>query len=141
MMNVDSLHVSYNLQTKLILAATYYQLGEYDVLISFLHTFNTYLRRKKSELSSEKYDRHQKIHHPAQSNDPNSTKSKRRMGGHLRKTPKRSGSSISSLARGENKRKANLILIDFFHKIKNRRDQDKLPTIKSINRSAFEQEG
>lgn len=61
MMNVDYIHVSYNLQSKLILAATYYELGEYDVLISFLHTFSTYLRRKKSELSSEKYDRHQKF--------------------------------------------------------------------------------
>src|SRR5690625_3091427 len=61
MMNVDYIHVSYNLQSKLILAATYYELEENDLLISFLHTFSTYLRRKKSELSREKYDRHQKF--------------------------------------------------------------------------------
>ncbi|MBY5958431.1 hypothetical protein KUV50_09830 [Membranicola marinus] len=61
LMNVDYISLSYNLQSKLILAATYYELGEYDLLSNFLSTFSTYLRRKKSGLSSEKYDRHQRF--------------------------------------------------------------------------------
>lgn len=61
LMNVDYINVSYNLQSKLILAATYYELDEYEVLTNFLATFKTYLHRKKPSMSSEKYFRHQKF--------------------------------------------------------------------------------
>jgi len=61
LMNVDYISLSYNLQSKLILAATYFELGEYDLLSNFLATFSTYLRRKKPSMSSEKYTRHQKF--------------------------------------------------------------------------------
>lgn len=61
LMNVDYISLSYNLQSKLILAATYYELGEYDLLSNFLSTFSTYLRRKKPAMSGEKYSRHQKF--------------------------------------------------------------------------------
>ena len=61
LMNVDYLSLSYNLQSKLILAATYYELGEYDLLSNFLPTFSTYLRRKKQALSTDKFKRHQKF--------------------------------------------------------------------------------
>ncbi len=61
LMNVDYISLSYNLQSKLILAATYYELEEFDLLSNFLATFSTYLRRKKQALSREKYQRHQKF--------------------------------------------------------------------------------
>ncbi|WP_236978135.1 hypothetical protein [Membranihabitans maritimus] len=61
LMNVDYLDVSYNLQSKLILAATYYEIGELDLLSNFLATFNTYIRRKKPSMSSDKYHRHQRF--------------------------------------------------------------------------------
>lgn len=61
LMSVDYLSLSYNLQSKLILAATYYELGEYDLLSNFLPTFSTYLRRKKQALSTDKFKRHQKF--------------------------------------------------------------------------------
>ncbi len=61
LMNVDYISLSYNLQSKLILAATYFELEEYDLLSNFLATFSTYLRRKKPSMSSEKYIRHQKF--------------------------------------------------------------------------------
>ena len=61
--NVDYISLSYNLQSKLILAATYYELKEYDLLSNFLTTFSTYLRRKKTSMSREKYTRHQKYIH------------------------------------------------------------------------------
>lgn len=61
LMNVDYISLSYNLQSKLILAATYYELGEYDLLTNFLATFSTYLRRKKQALSTDKFKRHQKF--------------------------------------------------------------------------------
>ena len=61
LMNVDYISLSYNLQSKLILAATYYELNEYDLLSNFLSTFSTYLRRKKADMSKEKYTRHQKF--------------------------------------------------------------------------------
>lgn len=61
LMSVDYLSLSYNLQSKLILAATYYELGEIDLLSNFLPTFSTYLRRKKQSLSPDKYKRHQKF--------------------------------------------------------------------------------
>lgn len=61
LMNVDYISLSFNLQSKLILAATYFELGEYDLLSNFLSTFSTYLRRKKTSMSSEKYIRHQKF--------------------------------------------------------------------------------
>lgn len=61
LMNVNYISLSYNLQSKLILAATYYELGENDLLTNFLATFSTYLRRKKQSLSTDKYKRHQKF--------------------------------------------------------------------------------
>lgn len=61
LMNVNYISLSYNLQSKLILAATYYEIGEYDLLSNFLATFSTYLRRKKQSLSKEKYQRHKKF--------------------------------------------------------------------------------
>ncbi|HLT93722.1 MAG TPA: hypothetical protein VKZ56_04130 [Membranihabitans sp.] len=61
LMNVDYLSLSYNLQSKLILAATYYEIGEYDLLTNFLATFSTYIRRKKQSLSPDKYQRHRKF--------------------------------------------------------------------------------
>src|SRR5690606_27570622 len=61
LMSVDYLSLSYNLQSKLILAATYYELGEIDLLSNFLPTFSTYLRRKKQSLSTDKFKRHQKF--------------------------------------------------------------------------------
>lgn len=61
LMNVDYINVSYNLQSKLILAATYYELQEYEVLDNFLSSFGTYLRRKKGEISKGKYHRHQRF--------------------------------------------------------------------------------
>ncbi|GAA5225413.1 hypothetical protein [Membranihabitans marinus] len=58
LMNVEYLDVSFNLQSKLTLAATYYELNEKILLTNFLPTFNTYLRRKKPSMSADKFHRH-----------------------------------------------------------------------------------
>lgn len=58
LINVEYLDVSYNLQSKLTLAATYYELGEMMLLNNFLSTFSTYLRRKKPSMSTDKFQRH-----------------------------------------------------------------------------------
>lgn len=58
LMNVEYLDVSFNLQSKLTLAATYYELNETLLLANFLPTFSTYLRRKKPSMSADKFHRH-----------------------------------------------------------------------------------
>ena len=49
---------SYNLASKAMLLATYYETDEYDALISFMDSFRTFLNRNKKKLKADRRERY-----------------------------------------------------------------------------------
>ncbi len=52
--DVEFEDIGYNINTKLMIMTSYYELSEYEVLDSFLKSFNTFLRRKTNISESRK---------------------------------------------------------------------------------------